>query len=390
MRIRILAVIESPLSDSNDPTQSMGLGLILNDLASRRIRTLKRVLRFDLETLLVSSQDKSEKLRERLKQRLPQQIWLFGCGDEDADPLPLAEDVVATIFALMKRGVGIFATGDHGMLGADLAGSIPRVRRMRFWRPDNFGVEHRPPDTEDHRIESICPPVFPHLDLKPDYDDTPKRVYFTPSWNRKGQQWNHSVHPLGLHPDLRRIGYLPDHSHEGECRVPTMAEMDGSVRAKQDFPKACRYQIAAYASRTGFSGDKRTHAEIYPAVSCFSAPKQGRIVVDSTFHHWVNGNIHAARSNRRSWAWKHIREYSANIATWLARRVRWVDIVRQDAYSLALYREVNDARRQFKADGNLRQLGLVLQSVQKATEIDIAPGVTDPATIATTFVNLLK
>lgn len=387
---KILAVIEAPLSESSDPDEPMGLGLILDDLEQRQIRTLEGMVQFQVDRLPVTHDYKSAILREYLRHHKPSQIWLFGCGDENRPPKPLEQDVVASIFALMRSGVGVFATGDHDSLGADLSEPIPRVRRMRFWRSDIFSGEHRPPDTRFDRVNSICPPLFPHLDIKPDYDDTPKRVYFSPEWYMPGQQWGADIHPIGMHPDLLRIGYLPDHRHEGECRVPSMAEMDEGTRSQEDFPAGARYQIVAYAARMGLTKGKPTHAEIYPVVSAFTALTEGRVVVDSTFHHWVNGNIHAAMINERSWAWLHIREYAANIGVWLARQTRWVDLAVQKAFAIAAYRKVEEARVQFKDDNNHQRFGDVLLDVQKATRIDFAPADLSSAAVAERFLELTR
>ncbi|AVP99606.1 hypothetical protein C7S18_21580 [Ahniella affigens] len=388
MIIKILAAIEAPLTASSDPKESMGLGLILDDLEKRQIKTLGGTLEFQIDRLLLTHEHKSTELRNYLSHNEPNQIWLFGCGDENLPSTPLESDVISSIFALMQRGVGVFATGDHDTLGADLCGKIPRVRRMRYWRPDNFSVEDRPPDTDSHRVDSSCPPLLPHLDIKPDYDDTPKRVYFSQDWYMPGQQWGAGVHPIGLHPDLKRIGYLPDHRHEGACRVPTMTEMDDSARSNEDFPSGARYQVVAYAARTGLTRGKETHAEIYPVVSAFTAPTEGRVVVDSTFHHWVNGNINAAMNNKNAWAWLHMSEYAANIGTWLARETRWVDLQRQKAFAIAAYKKVEEARVQFLNDNNDQAFGDVLLDVQNATKIEFARADLDPKAVATRFLEL--
>ncbi len=71
------------------------------------------------------------------------QIWFFGDqpsendGDEtttDEDivpPFTLEPDELRLIAEWMDRGGGVFATGDHGVLGASMCSRIPRVRTMR-------------------------------------------------------------------------------------------------------------------------------------------------------------------------------------------------------------------------------------------------------------------
>ncbi|MGH7467193.1 MAG: hypothetical protein ACRENP_04330 [Longimicrobiales bacterium] len=76
------------------------------------------------------------------------QIWFF--GDEpgqDAD-VPGADDSIIQrseyrplddrelkiVADWMDRGGGVFATGDHSLLGASMSSRIPRARTMRKWK----------------------------------------------------------------------------------------------------------------------------------------------------------------------------------------------------------------------------------------------------------------
>jgi hypothetical protein len=74
------------------------------------------------------------------------QVWFFGdqpSQDDGSDattdlhivpPYTLDDAEAQIVAAWMDRGGGVFATGDHGVLGASLCSRIPRVRTMRRWK----------------------------------------------------------------------------------------------------------------------------------------------------------------------------------------------------------------------------------------------------------------
>src|SRR5688572_16122379 len=73
------------------------------------------------------------------------QIWLFADQPNDTDgsdlttdahilaPYKLDEIELRVLAEWMDRGGGVFATGDHGVLGAAMCSRIPRVGTMRKW-----------------------------------------------------------------------------------------------------------------------------------------------------------------------------------------------------------------------------------------------------------------
>ena len=93
------------------------------------------------------------------------QVWFFGdepgtvvntitVGDDVIkleSHSPMTADELDIIAGWMNNGGGVFATGDHAMLGASMCGDIPRVRSMRRWRRAD-GV---PPMTEPGRHETL-------------------------------------------------------------------------------------------------------------------------------------------------------------------------------------------------------------------------------------------
>jgi hypothetical protein len=75
------------------------------------------------------------------------QVWLFGIdsfyhqsayatrlANQGAYPADrLSDRELRNLSAFMNRGGGLFATGDHGLLGRGLCGSVARARSMRRW-----------------------------------------------------------------------------------------------------------------------------------------------------------------------------------------------------------------------------------------------------------------
>lgn len=68
-------------------------------------------------------------------------IWLIGLQGRN-EQIPnssasganaLDEPQLKAISRYMDAGGGVFATGDHDSIGADMCGRIPRVRAMRAW-----------------------------------------------------------------------------------------------------------------------------------------------------------------------------------------------------------------------------------------------------------------
>ena len=80
------------------------------------------------------------------------QIWFFGDQPNETDgsdattdahilpPYTLDDDEARLIAMWMDRGGGVFATGDHNVLGASLCSRIPRVRTARGFQGWNRGL----------------------------------------------------------------------------------------------------------------------------------------------------------------------------------------------------------------------------------------------------------
>jgi hypothetical protein len=287
------------------------------------------------------------------------EVWFFGVRQGEETVSKLSEEELSIVTEFMESGGGVFATGDHESLGGPLCGQIPRVRSMRKWtydysvKPDKFDPAsgHSPPveglfrhdtlvaghDAEftfDDQSDDIAAPIHP-------------KIYVS---GGKYLKWSFP-HPLLCSP-LGVIEILPDHMHEGECVVP--ADLGKSTSFKghisPEYPSLQGVQsvpdvvakgvITAHPTyNPGFGVGVNGHD--VPAVAkefgCIGAydghPVEiGRVVVDSTFHHFFDININGAASKSADPVkqqgfyaslegmeqYEAIKTYWRNIAVWLA------------------------------------------------------------------------
>jgi hypothetical protein len=250
------------------------------------------------------------------------EIWLFGVETSyhqdyypernsdrtryPANRLGDAERKVLVEYMNKKEGAGgVFATGDHGALGIALCGSIPRVRSMRFW--DSY---RRPGSLEDEvsmngprRNDTNRSGRDTGSQFSDQSDDIPQVIQPTLYAARISRftraRW---PHPL-LCGRSGIIDVLPDHPHEGECRLPdnvTLKDFD-----IEEYPMALAGgqrivpEIVAMAQVPGGNtADKAasklpTDAHSFPVISAYDGHLAGvgRVCCDSTWHHFINVNL---------------------------------------------------------------------------------------------------
>ena len=220
----------------------------------------------------------------------------------DAELLALAQHMNA------PHGGGIFATGDHGALGRALCGSVQRVRNMRWW--DNF------PNAADTTNEvSMLGPRRNDTNraghdagwrFSDQSDDVPQEIeltlYSTPLNVLRNVRYPHPV----LCGRNGRIDVLPDHPHEGECRLPDNLDLTDTPDSSNEYPfitsttTRLEPELVAFGrvpagnSGSGVTGFKQaTQAHRFPVISAYDGHRAGvgRIVCDSTWHHFVNVNL---------------------------------------------------------------------------------------------------
>jgi hypothetical protein len=274
-------------------------------------------------------------------------ILLFGfASDTDVlgsgHPERLSDPELFRLAGFMQTGGGVFATGDHESLGRPLCGLVPRVRSMRKWFfpldggsvPRQFGEPDAPPAVHTtidgvlkRRLDTT---MTDWADLDPSggnwfddqSDDNPQvlEFRFPQVTNADGTTgfvcWVDPVfgawdaHPV-LYTVLGVGRDYPDHMHEGECITPWETDRVFTFQGTSfpEYPPAASGplplpQIVAWSFSNGTSIDNHhgephvgdpEPAEFRPfgAIGVYDGrpANVGRVVVDSTFHHFVDINL---------------------------------------------------------------------------------------------------
>lgn len=288
------------------------------------------------------------------------QIWCFGfhpgnSGQVDDAPIDAHATKVQPV-ELQKlttwmnvRGGGVLAMGDHHFLGATLAWNIPRVRAMRRWTnvdgvppidsPIQTGagpIRYRHDTNQPQNALQADPASTEQIPNDAERDGIPQKIklrYF-------GIKWRKRPHPI-LCSQHGEIDVLPDHPHEGwiyedtEIREAAAYDWGGGV-AGRDFPDAVDGgarplpQAIAWARpypEPPYDHQKTsTEVEQFAVIGAYDGHRAnvGRVVVDSTWHHWFNMNIDGLQAAAESGgadqqlAWNKIKSYFRNVAVWLS------------------------------------------------------------------------
>lgn len=287
------------------------------------------------------------------------QVWFFGARQNVNDSERLSDAELAIVARWMdeKQG-GVFAVGDHYDLGASLCGRIPRVSTMRKWStaqnpPVNYG-----PDRHDTLMKGHDNSYT----FNDESDDIPMslRVRRYPLWSTSFYQRRWAPHTI-LCGRNGVIDILPDHPHEGEVIEPTNATATfgfGTYTNKPEYPEVSGHRemphIIAWArvqgdhteGRGGQPGNDSNKGPANPkefgAIGAYDGHRGnvGRVVVDSTWHHWMDVNLigrpRAMGDDPIGWvpdtdpkamgfeyspagqaAYGRIKEYFLNVARWL-------------------------------------------------------------------------
>ena len=281
-----------------------------------------------------------------------QQIWCFGfhpgnTGNLADTPIEahatqVSNSELRTLTTWMnERRGGLLAMGDHHFLGATLAWKIPRVRAMRRWTnangapPINGAItspggetRYRHDTNQPQTPQQADPASSVEIPNSAEEDGIPQPIqvrYYGGFLKRP--------HPL-LCTKLGAMNVLPDHPHEGwvyenhEVQVDASYDFGNSI-AGPDFPNAVdggsRPLPQAIAWANPLPEPPYDHQKLPTPVTKFAVigaydghrANIGRVVVDSTWHHWFNMNLdglQAAGGNN----WTKIKSYFRNCAVWLS------------------------------------------------------------------------
>jgi hypothetical protein len=284
------------------------------------------------------------------------QIWLIGIRERISGQV-LSQAELKVIAQFMDQGGGVFATGDHQDLGGALSGEIPRVRSMRKWTYNyshdyetyNPNSAEGPPVLGSFRHDTLVAGHNPTVSFDDQSDDIPAEIhpkFYGPQNKYFSIRYPHPIlcAPGGV------ISVLPDHMHEGECIVPSDVTQSYTFNGytSTEYPVGSIGQIIpdvialgeVFAHVTDNTGegsivDVASKAKKFGVIGAYDGhlANVGRVVVDSTFHHFVNINVIASEANSPDAdkqigfaysaagedAYDQIRAYWRNIAIWLAR-----------------------------------------------------------------------
>jgi len=280
------------------------------------------------------------------------QVWCFGfhpgntgftSDDSIENPVyaPLSDSELAVLTRWMneKKG-GVLAMGDHHFLGASMCYRIPRVRTMRRWTnaqgvPPISGFNrydtNRPATPAQENIAGGSPAVIPFGNQG---DTVPQPIEvkrFSLSSNlvllRK-----YRPHPIFCDPKRGVINILPDHPHEGRLYEDGEVTIDDGYNfngyAGQEYPEVGGMrptpEVIAWANTLSdppynFSKGP-TPARRFGLVSIYDGHQAdvGRVVVDTTWHHWFSENLIGMRNDTTTDYYERIQTYFRNVGIWLA------------------------------------------------------------------------
>lgn len=266
------------------------------------------------------------------------QIWMIAV---EASSNPLSEDELESLTKFMDNGGGVFANGDHAALGKAMCGGVPRVRNMRRWYYPNPGPNGEPvaPSSGVDRISTLTDDPSTAAIENSQSDHVPQKIkvkYYSSSLGFfKRVKYPHPI----LCSSRGVINLMPDHQHEGLVEVPTDLTRTWNFNG---------YSSVEYPTKSG-------HQEIPEVIACGTNfldntdfgmiatynghnVDVGRVVVDSTWHHWFDINLMGFKAAEDSVnlaimnglppdpedvdtmeKYELMKDYFRNIALWLAK-----------------------------------------------------------------------
>ncbi|MGB8194702.1 MAG: hypothetical protein WCF67_22405 [Chitinophagaceae bacterium] len=259
------------------------------------------------------------------------QVWLFGI--DSGSGLPAAELTVVENY--MNSGGGLFATGDHGTLGSALSSNITRVKDMRYWNDNPVGS---PNDVNEvsmsgkRRNDTNRPKLGDATSLY--FDNQSDNIPQTIAVRTFGAGMPHPL--LSISTTIRPSGIIdimPDHPHEGECKPATSFTANAVTVPTQVI--ATSFVLGGSTTNGGSFGKALTEPHCFPSIAVWDGrlANVGRIVVDATWHHFVNINLNGVGSNGSDLPGQQpgltaadfnvVRQYYMNISLWMSRRQSW-------------------------------------------------------------------
>ncbi len=350
--IKILLYTDDPqISKSSESSEFLGLGSMIERMQQHAPAFAR------LETQWVnrnSSGHADNKINDVLAKETFDQIWFFGLHQANVDRFSLgafrgglnSELDAAEVAALQKwmstedgsQGGGILMTGDHANpspprlvpspdspcgdtstgaeflgLGRAIGRCVPRAGMLRKW-------EGPPTRRAIDNLSTIAGSGF-QLDRTPQELDL-QNVNLDGDPDPNGQP-----HPLFFYKPGQPIKSFPDHGHEGAVILPDA--LDAAV-----WPSGPKGQTRPHV--VAFGKDTRRDERLN-IIATYNGDLTGvgRIVADSTWHHYTNLNLRGfLKSEPVS---DQIGQFYANLAIWLAPRSKRSQMARAMCWELARY-----------------------------------------------------
>jgi hypothetical protein len=254
------------------------------------------------------------------------QVWFFGLELANRTSRPqneLTDDEVAALGAWMATG-GVLITGDHSNdrpddvdsglndllnLGRAIGHRVPRAGALRRWDggPPQFGE-----DNYNTQVPTPDEPLDDIQGLDAQEDEWPQQLllktYPLPtSPLDPAVAYGRRVHRLfcGRYAPVRAF---PDHMHEGHVEVPATLPADTWPSGPSGQPKP---EVVAQGT------DKR-NGRVYNIVAVYDGEEAGvgRIVADSTWHHYFNVNLKGFTPGGS--VLTQLAQFYVNLAVWLS------------------------------------------------------------------------
>lgn len=385
--VRILVVVDGSVGASSTHPSAFGVGRVLEILRKRPPYDDAEFgyVRFEVETATrdADALDAVDRRGFRFDEQVNgqpvldkfDQVWLFGfhpgnTGSTvdvsiESHSTKVTDSELRALATWMKeRRGGVLAMGDHHFLGATMAWKVPRVRAMRRWTNADHvppidepitsadGVRRERHDTnQPQNALQATPGANATIPRDAEEDGIPQKLEV--KRYTRGNYWLRikQPHPILCDREYGTIDVFPDHPHEGWVYEDHEVKLDatydfGEGVTGPDFPPAAdggaqpRPEAIAWAKP--WTEDPYEHAKSPTSVSRFAVlgaydghrANVGRVVVDSTWHHWFNMNISgieaaaAGGTPQQVKDWHKIRTYFRNVAVWLSPPAKQATMLR--------------------------------------------------------------
>lgn len=307
-------------------------------------------------------------------------VFILSTNSANGSLLASEAGALDRIVDFMQAGGGLFCTGDHYRIGAGMCADIPRVNKMRKWWtgvPTGGGRDRHTtngPGAND---------IYENIDQS---DEFPQRLF--PNYRSIAGGFDDGVPTVGAaHPILqlpgeaRSIEVLPDHPHEGECLVPTSAA--GSLpNGSPEWPNGLLPEMVGLimSHGDGVPGKEAVEPKAFVAATAYNGHDEdiGRVVTDSTWHHFVNMNIKPSMTGMAGRNLTDIQQYYVNLADWLMpKNVRWClryPWILSAVTELSLLEELPEATLSKLSTSALQGVGIDLKSalLKRHTKAQVA------------------